>query len=219
MRGEQGVSVVDIHFNSAGELVFVLSDAMSINVGTIPDRDGTVGGSIRYLDCGDGTVADTTTGLLWEAKTGTPGTPVYCGGSRRCVDPHDVNSRYSWSARAGFETDGTVFTDFLLRLNGGPPPHICFASHCDWRLPTRTELQGIMTGPGAGASQPAVCTEMPCIDLVGGGPNVASVYWSSSEYAEGSYYAWGARFDVGMMAKLLKEGAFAARAVREGSCP
>jgi hypothetical protein len=92
-------------------------------------------------------VSDLNTGLIWEKKTGTVGTP-------NPSDMHDVNNTYNWSTGPGdnFLADGTAFTSFLATLNNGVaapsnsgPSHIsgCFANHCDWRLPSILELQGI----------------------------------------------------------------------------
>jgi hypothetical protein len=108
----------------------------------------------RFHDNGDGTVTDNQTGLMWEKKTGeSNGTP----------DPSDVrnvNNTYAWCAASSFDCtdttdppDGSAFTVFLATLNhnvakfnGTQPGPIsgCFANHCDWRLPTVTELYGIV---------------------------------------------------------------------------
>jgi hypothetical protein len=109
----------------------------------------------RYTDNGDGTVTDNQTGLMWEKATGeSNGTP----------DPSDVrnvNNTYAWCASSSFTCtdntdppDGSAFTVFLATLNhnvakfnGTQPGPIsgCFANHCDWRLPTVTELIGIVS--------------------------------------------------------------------------
>ena len=95
----------------------------------------------RYLDCGDGTIIDYSTGLMWEQSQTCEARPIYPIGpdaanynNPRC----DLNS-YTWSA-SGTGSDGTLFTDFLARLNldvgvDGITP--CFANHCDWRIPNK----------------------------------------------------------------------------------
>jgi hypothetical protein len=124
------------------------------------------GEPVRFEDCGDGTVADHETGLLWERKNG----PLFDFGIRcsdpngqGCPDVHYSNNGYSWSS-TGTEPDGEVFTDFLARLNGDPTvvaataaeargnpaedPTTCFAHQCDWRLPTVAEQATLFTGVG-----------------------------------------------------------------------
>jgi hypothetical protein len=88
----------------------------------------------RYGVNGDGTVTDYDTGLQWEQKT--------ADGS-----VHDRNNVYAWSA-SGTAPDGPAFTVFVGTLNNGTSPDSapttsgCFASHCDWRLPTVEDVFG-----------------------------------------------------------------------------
>jgi len=108
--------------------------------------DTVTPGGDRFVDNGDGTISDTQTGLMWEKKS-WDGTI------------HEHFDFYRWSAEFGSETpDGSVFTEFLLRLNtdaaeckASGDPHPCclaagegtcvtFAGHSDWRLPTLAEL-------------------------------------------------------------------------------
>src|SRR5579862_1836029 len=133
----------------------------------------------RYVDNGDGTVSDLNTGLQWEKKDNMDGTNNY-------ADPHDAENLYTWSTgdNAG---DGTLYTDFLAKLNNGAsadggastPITGCFAGHCDWRLPSIVELQGIVDamqgvcGGGSGA----------CIDPAFG-PTRPVLYWSSTSLAD-----------------------------------
>ncbi len=90
---------------------------------------------------GSGMVTDHLTGLQWEQKTDDGSV-------------HDKDNGYSWSVGGnGFAAaNGTVFTSFFATLNSGS----CFAGQCDWRLPTRAELQTILL-------QPFPCPS-PCID-------------------------------------------------------
>ena len=87
----------------------------------------------RFIDNGDGTVSDTTTGLMWEKKT-TDGSV------------HDVTKTFTWSTGDN-NCDGTAKTAFLDLLNdvadSGAP---CFTGYCDWRLPDE-EGQNTQGGP------------------------------------------------------------------------
>lgn len=83
---------------------------------------------------GGGTVTDLRTGLEWESKTDDGGL-------------HDKDNVYTWTDPGDADlanADGDVWS-FLAALNSGS----CFAGHCDWRLPTRTELATIAVGTNA----------------------------------------------------------------------
>ena len=125
--------------------------------------------SVRFVDNGDGTVTDNSTGLMWEKKSTDPGSGTDFS------NPHDVDNYYTWSAGTTAPI-GTAFTDFLDKLNG--QAGIGFAGHWDWRLPTREELQGILE-----LSRPECGLGGRCIDPVFG-PTQSNFYWSFTTYEQ-----------------------------------
>ena len=159
-------------------------------------------GSCRYLNNGDGTVSDLNTGLMWEMKTETAGV-------------HDMYNTYTWSTGDNF-ADGTAFTSFLAMLNNGSAPYNgaitgCFANHCDWRLPSIVELQGIvdLSAPGCSAGT------SPCIDPIFG-PTLLVFYWSATTDAPFPGYAWNVDLVYGAVSDGLKDTGVQVRAVRSG---
>jgi hypothetical protein len=147
-----------------------LTEALAL-IDTAASRAGT---SCRYLDNHDGTVSDLDTGLMWEKKS-----PAGTG------DVHDVDNLYTLSTGATtadgsiLADDGTAYTMFLAVLNNGSAPYDgghpspvtgCFANHCDWRLPTIVELQGIVN-----------TRYFPAIDPIFG-PTQPNFYWSITDY-------------------------------------
>jgi Protein of unknown function (DUF1566) len=168
------------------------------------------GAACRYVDNGDGTVSDLNTVLMWEKTTGTVG-----GTNTGSVN--DVNNLYTWSNGDNL-ADGTAFTSFLATLNngastdGGVSTAItgCFANHCDWRLPSIVELQGIgdlsATGCGSGSA---------CIDPTFG-PTQSTFYWSATTGAGIAGGAWGVFFNGGYVGFGTKAYDDYVRAVRSG---
>lgn len=121
----------------------------------------------RLVDNGNGTITDNMTGLMWEKKTDD-------------ATVHDWDNLYELSTNDGdiTDSDGSAFTAFLSALNSS-----CFAGHCDWRLPTRAELQSIQIEP---------CTSLsgPCIDPIFGLTQTDDRYWTSSTYQFEPNFAW-----------------------------
>jgi len=168
------------------------------------------GASCRWLDNADGTATDLNSGLQWELKTDDGSV-------------HDEHDTYRWSTTFGVTTpNGTVFTAFLGTLNGGVSGdgHTtagCFASHCDWRLPTIEELRGILEAESPNCTM-SPCTTIPGFTASNPGVTSASWYWSSSTHSPGlSDSAWYADFDVGFVGFVGKAIDIHARAVRAGS--
>lgn len=136
-------------------------------------------GPTRFVDNGDGTICDTQTGLMWEQKNAADGVQDF-------GNPRDVDNTYTWTSFADGDLsnpDGTVFTDFLPRLNG------VFAEtanseqlgvYRDWRLPTLAELRTLL---------PEVCTVALCIIDPVFTPYLA-IDWSSTVDANDPGSAW-----------------------------
>ncbi len=168
----------------------------------------------RFVDNGDGTISDTRTYLMWEKKDAADGKTNY-------GDPHDADNDYMWTnVFQGSAADGTVFTDFLSRLNAceslGVPFQDTvtggFAGYCDWRLPTISELQTILdltaTGCAAGSS--------PCINAAFLPVSTfARQYWSSTTLAQYPPGAWWMDFDLGSAESVGKTNPAFVRAVRD----
>ena len=151
----------------------------------------------RFVDNGNGTVSDNLTGLVWKQKTNLDYTV-------NLADRHDADNHYTWCLDANADStcdnggvaDGPAFTDFLRSLNSGA----CFAGSCDWRLPTRDELQTLFADPWvADPANPPLgvpCATPSCIDAVFG-PTQSEPYWSATTYAFGPLHAWAAIFNFG----------------------
>jgi hypothetical protein len=164
--------------------------------------------SARFVDNGDGTIADTQTGLVWEKKSDD--------GSI-----HDQDNQYTWSATGSPQLgywDGTVFTDFLSTLNSQ-----AFAGHRDWGLPSLAQLETLIDRDtafpsidhDAFANCSAGCAVTTC-SCTAGSNQPATRYWSSTPLTTDLTDAWAVSFEEGTMDYVLKTGGGYVRAVRGG---
>lgn len=189
----------------------LLTTGQTTSFGAGSDGDVRAGIAQGYVDNGDGTITDTSTGLMWEKKSDD--------GSI-----HDKDNVYTWSGASFGGTnmmDGTVVT-FLATLNDGGG----FAGHTDWRLPNRRELESLIdlgsyspavvaafnTNCGAYSSGNPGCTVTAC-SCANPNPNN---YWSSSSYLGFPQHAWVVSFNVGSVDDDQKSGNHFVRAVRGG---
>ena len=162
--------------------------------------DTTAGLSRIYNDLGNGVIKDVRTGLFWEKKSDD--------GSI-----HDRDNTYSWST-GNNSFNGTAATVFLATLNTAP----CFGGFCDWRLPTRFELETILDLGNAVPAVPAAfntgctagCTVTTC------SCTRSSLYWSSSTYQNYPNAAWTVGFNYGEAYLEGKTSGYYVRAVRGG---
>lgn len=160
--------------------------------------------STRFEDNGS-TVIDHLTGLEWEKKDSSDA-------AANTANAHDADNTYTWTASSnGTTMNGTLFTDFLLKLNGTVDSGTlvtggCFANHCDWRLPTVDELRSI-------AILSPSCSAGPCIQNALLAPAASARHWTISNRspATGAYFV---DFSNGTTAGQFKTTAYAARAVR-----
>jgi len=185
--------------------------ALSCAVGCGAFDTGTC---VARFDASGATIIDHATGLEWEKKTGTAGALNVCPGPLTCIDVHEVSNAYSWgSTSPPYAPTGNAYVDFLAKLNSNDDldggPGVCYAGHCDWRLPTIEELLGIVDLSAAGCGFLHAC--LPSVFL----PDAASSYWSATSSGNGNGYNARVLFtDSGNAYSRLKTEPFYVRAVR-----
>ena len=140
-----------------------------------------------FTDNGDGTITDTSTGLVWDKcsrgqvwdNTTPPGT---CSGAA---------SAHSWAAALAQATVANA------------------ASHrgqADWRLPNRTELESLVK----------IDAISPAIDGTYFPATPSDWYWTSTTYAPNPAGAWYVNFNDGFTGLGNKVGTGHVRLVRSG---
>jgi len=157
-----------------------------------PDRP-CFSGDNRYADCGNGTVTDGVTGLIWLKNA-------------NCVGPKSWVAGNDWSAGLG---------DGQCGLSDGSGPG-------DWRLPTKEEWQAIMdraTANGCTLPGPYVPDTQGLGCWSEGDPfsGVQSYrYWSSTTDENYPNRAWRANLGNGNIYNAFKNSNFFVWPVRSG---
>lgn len=161
-------------------LILTVSDGIATD--TLTRQITVVWTPDRYLGCGNGTVLDTRTNLLWLQDAG-------------CLDlNHDVvDNLWGFSAATAQERVNTLLADAVCGLSDGSAPG-------NWRLPTVSEFRQIVTevpfaGPpallnGAGTGQ---WTEGDVFDRVGATHIPASslyIYWTADPDPDPAINNW-----------------------------
>ena len=172
--------------------------------GTGQDGELQKGLAHAYVDNGDGTITDTTTGLMWEKLANF---------GRGSI--HSLDTVYRW-------TD--AFAVKVAELNDQDG----FAGYTDWRVPNVNELQSIVDyGAVAFSGVPAAFNmgcpspcNMPTCPLCA--PTTCSCtargfYWSSSTARNFPDRAWAVFFGDGNVVADPKSTPHLLRAVRGGS--
>lgn len=155
----------------------------------------------RYLDNHDGTITDVETNLQWlRFSLGQEWKNSDCVGEAK---------KYTWQKAL----------DAAEKLNrqGG------YAGHCDWRVPTKKELQTLIyssiglpktwnkTGNSCQGDYERLTIFQPAF------PNTpVFCFWSSSAYAYFGAEAWIVDFSDGSVVAYNKSGGFRVRLVRGG---
>ncbi len=144
----------------------------------------------RYLDNADGTITDTTTGLMWEVRAG-----------EEFAEWLDAMGTHV-SACDGWSANGTTMFPACL--------------YSDWRLPTIVELTAILDPTAPGCSFGSPCID-PVFGFTSPGKYwSATTYSTQPDYAWTVDFGNGA---VGASLKFTDHnviGAFSMRAVRNG---
>ena len=160
--------------------------------GTGEDGDLREGAPLAYVDNGDGTVTDVTTGLMWE-KLSHDGTV------------HDDHNTYTWA---------NAISGHVATLNSTN-----FAGHNDWRLPNVRELLSIVTyqnllptvAPAFDNHCSSGCDVTRCSCTFSGDT------WTSTSEVDSPSNQWFVDFQDGQVGAGLEHGSGPVRAVRDAS--
>ena len=183
-------SVVVVPLNTCKEDPNLVPENIPVGV-TICGVAGTLKVSDFFVDQGNGTVIDSSTGLMWQQV--------------------DDGNMYNWYRAAGV-VEAALNPDGAIDVCG----NLTLGGHNDWRLPTKDELKGLVwcsngtstplpdgDSCGSGYNSPTINSIFSCRP---------DIYWSASGYDEIS--AWFVYFDEGFAAWSYRSLNFYVRCVR-----
>jgi hypothetical protein len=151
-------------------------------------------------------VKDNVTGLMWEVKTGDSGL-------------HDKDYTYTWyntestenGGPEGEQNGGSCLSDMSCDTKGFVTD-VNVAGLCtynDWRMPTVTELQGLLNYQKSDFTN-------PMIDATFFPNTIGSFFWSASPVAVITNVAWGVNFGFGDVLDSFRSVEQSVRLVRGG---
>ena len=171
---------------------------------TTPTRTTTPTAVPRFVDNGDGTITDHTTGLTWAKQSDDGGV-------------NDKDALYSWTAtHPDGRPTGTLFSAYVAALNAGR-----FGGHRDWRIPTDGELRTILDPATPRPGAPLVAAPFnedcrPGCSVTQCSCTTANSYWTATTVPQSTDRAWYVSFNNGVTGTALKVQELFGRAVRGG---
>ena len=195
--GGSGVGYSVVVSNSAGtttssSATLTVNKSSATGYSYVPNPSG---GNYDKTEC----VKENSTGLVWEGKTASPATSRLGTDTYTNYDGTGVGQKSDGSNATQAEIDAN--TNSIGYKNSVNTSALC--GYTDWRLPTVTELQGILASSGS-----------PRIDTTWFPNTQANAYWSSSPYVGASYYAWNVHFYDGGVYNGDRSGLSHVRLVR-----
>ena len=176
--------------NSVGSSGY--SNIEYINIGNATYGGCTCTGTLyddRWCDNGNGTVTDLTTCLVWLKDASWGGQYAFWVNRMDGMNAHDRATQLKNGV--GGLTDGSV--------------------EGDWRLPTKTELDGLVNG-----TPPLRCKFGPCALYAFTGVQ-SNYYWSSTTHEFFPYHAWSVYMSLGLVYYATKGTNFYVWPVRSGN--
>ena len=190
---DNGATFTVVVSNSAGT---VTSSSATLTVSRYSLVANASGGTYALTEC----VKDNSTGLIWEGKTASG----FRAGTSTYTNYDNTTSAQKWNGSDHVnptQAEIDASTNSIGYKDAVNTSALC--GYTDWRLPTVTELQGILASSGS-----------PRIDTAWFPNTQAWHYWSSSPDVGYSYFAWYVYFDYGLVYNGSRNGSYAVRLVR-----
>jgi hypothetical protein len=162
-------------------------DEIDCSLAAAEGQDGAYSSNpISYTDNSNGTVTDNNTGLMWQR----------CSMGQDSMTCSGTALTYTWDQAPAATGCGALNT-------------ANFASHNDWRVPSKKELISIVD---YGVSFPGPTIKVKYFPNTIAGS--ASLYWTSTQLASAATSAWYTSFDYGSVYNVSKSTSYYVRCVR-----